>query len=235
MRIGAIILSRMDSTRFPGKALASVGGKPLLAFVLSFCQKIHGLDEVAIATSSRRVDNPLLDFANLHGIPCIRGSTNNVASRFLLAMEALNLDAAIRINGDSPLNNTQLLSDGIRLFKRGNYDLVSNVPARTYPYGMSLEVVGKTAMARACRLMITASHREHVTKYFYDNSDDFSFFLVESGNPDFADVQLAIDTAEDFERFKWIIDRLECDVADADISSLVRLSKEYFLNAGKSG
>ena len=146
MKIGAIILCRMDSTRLPGKALLNLCGKPLLAYILSFCQKINNLDSIAIATSTRVVDDPLSDFAEVQGISCIRGSLDNVAERFLLAMEILNLDAAVRINGDSPLNNTQILSDGIRLFKRGNLDLVSNVPARTYPYGMSVEVVGRKAM-----------------------------------------------------------------------------------------
>ena len=153
MKIGAIILSRMDSTRLPGKALLDVGGRPLLSYALSFCQKIKGLDSIAIATSTRAVDNPLSDFARSNGISCIRGSLNNVAERFLSAMKVLNLDAAVRINGDSPLNNKTLIGDGIGLFRSGNFDLVSNVPARTYPYGISVEVVGRKAMEHALSLI----------------------------------------------------------------------------------
>ena len=233
VKIGAVILSRMDSTRLPGKALIDVDGRPLLSYVLSFCQKINNLDSITIATSTRVVDDPLSDFAEVQGIPCIRGSLDNVAERFLLAMETLNLDAAVRINGDSPLNNTQILSDGIRLFRRGNFDLVSNLPARTYPYGMSVEVVGRKAMEYACSMMIDAQHREHVTKYFYDNQDKFDISLMTSKVGEFSGVQLAIDTREDLDRFEWIIGNLEEDPADSDIASLVKLANAYSLNTGK--
>ena len=233
VKIGAVILSRMDSTRLPGKALIDVDGRPLLSYVLSFCQKINNLDSIAIATSTRAVDDPLSDFADVQGIPCIRGSLDNVAERFLLAMETLNLDAAVRINGDSPLNNTQILSDGIRLFRRGNLDLVSNLPARTYPYGMSVEVVRRKAMKYACSMMIDAQHREHVTKYFYDNQDKFDISLMTSEVAEFSGVQLAIDTREDLDRFEWIIGNLEGDPADSDIASLVKLANAYSLNTGK--
>ena len=233
MKIGAIILSRMDSTRLPGKALLDVGGRPLLSYALSFCQKIKGLDSIAIATSTRAVDNPLSDFAKFHGISCIRGSLDNVAERFLSAMQVLNLDAAVRINGDSPLNNVTLIGDGIGLFRSGKFDLVSNVPARTYPYGISLEVVGRKAMEHACSLMSDGQHQEHVTKYFYDNEDKFDIKLIKSGIAEFSDIQLAIDTHEDFDRFKWIISNIECDPADLDIASLVKLAKRYSLNTEK--
>jgi spore coat polysaccharide biosynthesis protein SpsF len=220
----------MDSTRLPGKALLYVGGRPLLSYTLSFCQKINNLDSIAIATSTREVDDPLSDFAKLHGIPCIRGSLNDVAGRFLSAMKVLNLDAAVRINGDSPLNNKNLISDGIQLFKRGNFDLVSNVPARTYPYGMSVEVIGRKAMEYACTEMNDLQHLEHVTKYFYDHQDKFDISLMTSEVAEFSGVQLAIDTREDFDRFKWIINNLECDPAELDIISLVKLAKAYSLN-----
>ena len=223
----------MDSTRLPGKALLDVGGRPLLSYALSFCQKIDDLDSIAIATSTRAVDDPLSDFAKFHGIPCIRGSLDDVAERFLSAMKILNLDVAVRINGDSPLNNKTLISYGIKLFRSGNFDLVSNVPARSYPYGMSVEVVGRKAMEYACSVMSDAEHREHVTKYFYDNQDKFDISLIKSEVAEYSEVQLAIDTREDLDRFKWIIRNIEGDPAESDIASLVKLAKAYSLNAEK--
>ena len=227
VKIGAVILSRMDSTRLPGKALLEAGGRPLLFYVLAFCRKIDGIDAIALATSDRMVDEPLAKFAKMNGITCIRGSLDNVAERFLSAMESLNLDAAVRINGDSPLINPRLISDCIQRFKGGNFDLVSNVPKRTYPYGMSVEVVGTNAMKHACAVMSDLQHREHVTKYFYDHQDKFNISIVTSGKPQFSEVQLAIDTREDFDRFVWIIDQLEGDPADSDIDTLVDLAKAY--------
>ena len=229
MKIGAVILSRMDSTRLPGKALLEAGGRPLLCHVLAFCRKVDGIDTIALATSDRLVDEPLSNFAKMNGITCIRGSLDNVAERFLSAMETLNLDAAVRINGDSPLINPKLISDCIQRFKEGSFDLVSNVPQRTYPYGMSVEVVGINAMRHAFALMSDLKHQEHVTKYFYDNQGKFNISIMTSGNPQFSEVQLSIDTREDFDRFVWIVDQLEGDPTDSDIATLVDLAKAYSL------
>ena len=227
VKIGAVILSRMDSNRLPGKALLEAGGRPLLGHVLSFCRKVDSIDTIALATSDRLVDEPLYNFAKMNGITCIRGSLDNVAKRFLCAMEALNLDAAVRINGDSPLINPKLISDCIQRFKMGSFDLVSNVPKRTYPYGMSVEVIGINAMRHACAVMSDLKHREHVTKYFYDNQGKFNISIVTSGKPQFSEVQLAIDTREDFDRIVWIVDQIEGDPADSDIDTLVDLAKAY--------
>lgn len=233
MKIGAVILSRMDSSRLPGKALLNAGGRPLLEYALSLCNKIDELDSIAIATSDRAVDDSLEDFAKLHQIPCIRGSLDNVADRFLLAMKTLNLDAAVRINGDSPLNNKELIADGIKIFRKGKFDIVSNVPKRTYPYGMSVEVIGRQAMEYAHSEMNDTHHQEHVTKYFYDNESEFNISLMTSEIAEFSEVHLAIDTQEDFERFEWIISNLECDPADSDIITLVKLAREYSFNFNK--
>jgi spore coat polysaccharide biosynthesis protein SpsF len=231
LKIGAVILSRLDSERLPGKAMLDVAGRPLLGHIIAFCRKIQGIDTIAIATPDRLVDEPLSNFAKMNRITCIRGSLDNVAERFLCAMEALNLDAAVRVNGDSPLNNPSLISDGIQRFKGGSFDLVSNVPKRTYPYGMSVEVVGRNAMRHACAAMTDLKHQEHVTKYFYDNQDEFNISIMTSGEPQYSEVQLAIDTREDFDRLVWIVDQLEGDPADSDIATLVGLAKAYPLNS----
>ncbi len=225
MKIGVIILSRMDSSRLPGKALIDIAGRPLIGHVLSFCQKIDGIDSIALATSNRLVDAPLSEFAKINGIACIRGSLDNVAERFLSTMIALDLDVAVRVNGDSPLNDPNLISEGIRRFKQGSFDLVSNVPKRTYPFGVSVEIIGRNAMEYACSVMNDQQHREHVTKYFYDHKEKFKIFTMTSGEPAFAGVQLAVDTREDLDRINWIISQLECEPADADITTLVRLAQ----------
>jgi spore coat polysaccharide biosynthesis protein SpsF len=227
MKIGAVILCRLDSSRLPGKAFLEVGGLTLLEHVLAFCRKIDGIDTIALATSDRAVDDPLSNFSKMNDITCIRGSLDNVAERFLFAMETLDLDAAIRINGDSPLINARLISYCIQRFKVKNFDLVSNVPGRTYPYGMSVEVVGRDAMVRAVTRINDPEHKEHVTKYFYDNPDKFNISIVTSGKPHFSEIQLAVDTREDFDRFVWIFDQLEGDPADSDIDALVDLAKAY--------
>ena len=224
MKIGAIILSRLDSERLPGKALLSVAGRPLIDYVMSFCRRIKGIDIIVLATSDRAVDNPLAEFAEQIGIPCARGALDDVAGRFLLVMDKFDLDGAVRVNGDSPLNDARLLSEGVHIFRKGNTDMVSNVTKRTYPYGMSMEIVGRKAMEYAYSKMNSDLHKEHVTKYLYDHKKQFQIHTITSGQPHFSGVQLAVDTQEDLDRFTWIINQLKCDPAEADINTIVNLA-----------
>jgi len=226
MKIGAIILARFDSRRLPGKALRDLAGKPLIRHAVDTCQRIAGLDMVALATTDRPEDQPLADYAASIDLPCHRGSCNDVAGRFLSAMEAFGLDAALRFNGDSPLNRTDLLAEAVARFRLGGADLVSNVPGRSYPFGISAEVVGLEAMRKACRQMTAdAPEREHVTKFFYDTPGFISLSIMTSPAPFLTGVQLAVDDQADLDRAAFIMKKLGPAVETADLQTLVDLAR----------
>ena len=58
-------------------------------------------------------------------------------------------DAAVRINGDSPLHHSELLSEAVRVYFSDNVEIVTNVFPRSYPIGMSVELVSKLALQKA--------------------------------------------------------------------------------------
>jgi spore coat polysaccharide biosynthesis protein SpsF len=228
MKIGAIILSRFDSARLPGKALRKVGGISLLEHVIGLCRGVTHLDRIILATSRRDCDTVLCDLAVSNGIDIYRGSLDDVAGRFYECMQAFSLDYALRLNGDSPLNSVGLLSEGVSLARTAGIDLVTNVLRRTYPFGMSLEVVSSAAMKKACSLMTDEAHRSHVTKFFYDNPGLFSIRNIESGRKEFEGVQVAVDTPEDLRRFEWIYERIkETGRAELGEGMIVDLAREY--------
>src|SRR4051812_7803637 len=117
MNIGAIILARLDSNRLPGKALRDIAGRPLVGYVVDLCRQVAGVDQVVLATSNRAVDEPLARFARSEGIACVRGDTEDVAGRFLYAMESTGFAGALRVNGDSPLNRPALLARAVEVFR----------------------------------------------------------------------------------------------------------------------
>src|SRR3984885_7907988 len=55
MKIIGIIPARYASTRFPGKPLALIAGKPLIQHVVEQCQKAKSLSEVIVATDDTRI------------------------------------------------------------------------------------------------------------------------------------------------------------------------------------
>ena len=81
-KIGAIVLSRFDSTRLPGKALRKVKNKPLIEYVIEKAHKVKGVNGVCVATSNRNVDDPIVDFCKQNQVSVFRGSGEDVAERF---------------------------------------------------------------------------------------------------------------------------------------------------------
>ena len=58
MKTVAIIQARMGSTRLPGKVLADLAGKPVLAWVVRAARAASGVDDVWVATSTAAADDP---------------------------------------------------------------------------------------------------------------------------------------------------------------------------------
>jgi spore coat polysaccharide biosynthesis protein SpsF (cytidylyltransferase family) len=226
MRIGAIVLARFDSQRLPGKALREVSGRPLLGYALDVCRGVAGVDTIALATTTRALDDVLVEFARAEGVPCVRGDTDDVAARFLAAYSQLGLDAALRLNGDSPLNRPALLSEAVRIFRGGGWDLVTNVPGRSYPFGVSAEVVAAETM-RAAYPRMTLTNREHVTQYFYEHPETLRMHRMESGRDDLRGVQLAVDDAKDLARFSALREQVGARLWSADVTELCTLARAH--------
>lgn len=205
MKIGGIILARLDSARLPRKQLRLVRERPVLAWLLERVGWIRGLDEVVLATSDRAVDDDLEGFASTHGIRCFRGSASDVAGRFLSCAESLGFAGALRVNGDSPLLDAPWCSDAIATFRSGDWDLVTNVLVRTFPIGNSIEVVSTRALKVANKDMLSSLDREHVTRFFYEQASRFRISAFENPAGSYGEITLAIDTPEDLMRYEWMM------------------------------
>jgi spore coat polysaccharide biosynthesis protein SpsF (cytidylyltransferase family) len=139
------IQARTSSSRFPGKVLELISGKPVIEWVINNCQ-LSGF-EVFVLTSNHPSDNELVSFLVQENINYYRGDLNNVLSRFLNFMETNSIDKIIRISADSPLIHSGIIkkvAEDSRSFPE--YDLITNVYPRTYPKGQSVEVISKQSL-----------------------------------------------------------------------------------------
>jgi len=208
MDVGAIIQARMSSQRCPGKVLHVVSGKPLLMYIIEKLQRISNLKQIVVSTSEDGQDDLIENFCREHQIECYRGSLNNVVERFCGALNQYPMDAFVRVNGDSPLIDGKLIEEGIEIFKKGDYDLVTNVFPRSYPKGQSVEVINSRSLKDAVKRIVTKDDREHVTRFFYHNADEFKIFNMLS-NEDRSGMQLSVDTEEDMKLFGALISQMD--------------------------
>lgn len=199
----AIVQARMSSRRLPGKVLRPLSGSTILARIHSRLRLCERLDSIVVATTMSKDDDPIVEFCRNSGITYYRGPLDDVASRLLDCAKSLGKTAFLRISGDSPLIDPLLVDQAIKCFDASQYDLVTNVQIRTFPKGQSVEIISTEALNKVI-VNFNDYDREHVTKYFYDHHLDFNIFNITNKAP-LGDIQLSIDTLEDFKAVEYIL------------------------------
>jgi glutamate-1-semialdehyde 2,1-aminomutase/spore coat polysaccharide biosynthesis protein SpsF len=161
----AIVQARMGSTRLPGKTLADVSGQPLLARVLSQLSGARELDEIVVATTVEASDAPVAELTTALGYRAVRGDTDDVLGRFLLASELSGAEVVVRLTGDCPLHSPDTIDDVVRGFLSQQADYASNTDPYSRPDGQDVEVFTFAALARAAAAALPGPDREHVTPW----------------------------------------------------------------------
>lgn len=100
MQILGIIPARYASTRFPGKPLALIAGKPLIQHVVEQCQKARSLSEVVVATDDTRIWEVAQGFCRAE---MTRPDHPSGSDRIAEVAERCKCDAVVNIQGDEPL------------------------------------------------------------------------------------------------------------------------------------
>ncbi|HIR95675.1 MAG TPA: 3-deoxy-manno-octulosonate cytidylyltransferase [Candidatus Coprenecus stercorigallinarum] len=113
-KIIAMIPARYASSRFPGKMLASLGGKPV---IVRTCEAAAGMglfDEVYAVTDDSRIREAV----TAAGIPCImsRREHETGSDRIAEAVEGLDCDIVVNIQGDEPFTRKEVIEQVLRPF-----------------------------------------------------------------------------------------------------------------------
>jgi 3-deoxy-manno-octulosonate cytidylyltransferase (CMP-KDO synthetase) len=100
MRIIGIIPARYASTRFPGKPLALIAGKPLIQRVVERCQQAKSLAEIVVATDDQRIADVAGKFCR---VEMTREDHPSGSDRIAEVASRSHCDAVVNIQGDEPL------------------------------------------------------------------------------------------------------------------------------------
>jgi len=169
MKIGAIIQTRYQSSRLPGKVLLPLpfpSGKPLLQHITDIALLSEVINKVCIATSTLEENDVVVDFANKQGIDVFRGEEEDVLSRFIALIRKHQFDIVVRLTGDNPLLDLQRLDESINyhIEERNEYTKTQGLPL-----GMNFEIVNATTLLQLESENLTLADKEHVTKFINDH------------------------------------------------------------------
>ena len=169
-RVVAIIQARMGSSRLPSKTMMDLAGTPLLDRLLRQLSGATTLDEVVVATSVNPADDAIELFAAGRGFRVIRGSEQDVLSRYVIAAEAADADIVVRLTADCPLHSPDTVDEVVGAFLGARADYACNTNPYTRPDGQDVEVFTKNILNRAAAAE-DGPNREHVTPWMRCSPD----------------------------------------------------------------
>lgn len=132
MKTLGIIPSRYGSSRFPGKPLADLAGKPLVAWVVEAVSKAKCLDDVIVATDDERI----VAAVEAHGGKAVMTPSELPSGTDRIACAAGNFgddDILVNIQGDEPLIDPEIIERLVARMKEDQkWDMATAVtPIRT--------------------------------------------------------------------------------------------------------
>lgn len=215
----------MTSTRLPGKVLKTVLGKPLLEYQIERLRRVVNADDIVLATTTNHADQPIIDLCDRLAIQYHRGSEEDVLARYYHAAVACSADVVVRVTSDCPVIDHEVVDKVIRFYRdRPDYDYVSNNLVRTYPRGMDTEVFSFSALVDAFTEGVEKFEREHVTPFIYLRPQRYQLGNV-AFDGDESRHRWTVDTPEDFELIRRIIESLYPEKNDFTLEDMLELFK----------
>jgi spore coat polysaccharide biosynthesis protein SpsF len=207
-----LVQARMTSSRFPGKVLKEIQGKPIIIHQLDRIAQIKTKVKLVVITSDQESDDQLVQIVKENGYDVFRGSMNDLLDRHYQAALFYNASVIVKIPSDCPLIDPQVIDRVLAYYNdhQDKFDFVSNLHPASYPDGNDVEVMSFSALTNAWKHATKSLEREHTTPYFWENPAKFSIgnVLWESGLKLDMTHRFTLDYMEDFEFIKQVYDRL---------------------------
>ena len=228
-KIVVIIQARMNSSRLPGKVLALVAGKPIIKVIIERLRKAKTISDLVVATTTHHSDDKLECFLKKEKINYYRGSQVDVLDRYVKTAKRFHADIIVRITGDCPLVDPQLVDLCVTSFVAQKVDYLSNTNPPSYPDGLDIEIFTLEALQKAADEAVADSQREHVTPYIYQSGKfNTTNFLSQC---DFSSERWTVDESEDLavvdDIFKHFYPRI--DFCWHEVMELTKKDPKIFL------
>lgn len=172
-RVVALVQARMGSSRFPGKMMAPLAGRPLLAWVLARLKRAQRLDAVVLATTDLPRDAALVALAHEMGVAPFTGSESDVLDRFSRAARQFEADTVVRVCADNPFIDGAVVDALVDFYAASDCDYACNHLDRLgsgFADGFGAEILPAALLHRLAAECSEPRHREHVTLALWDET-----------------------------------------------------------------
>lgn len=191
----------MGSKRLPGKSLMELYGSTVLELIYERVKQSN-IQNLWIATSNLKEDDPIQVVAKKLNVNCFRGSEEDVLSRFIEIIDIERSDWIVRITGDNPFTHHPSINQMIeQVYKLENIDYLSDFILRQYPIGAFPEIVRSSTLMELREKSLPAYHRSNVTSSIVAESRAVKNLSLPTSYLKNSDWRWTLDEKDDFEFF----------------------------------
>jgi len=239
MRVLCVIQARMNSSRLPGKVILPFAGSSIIECIHERVKRSKRVNDVLVGTSIESSDNSLVKLLEEKNINYFRGSLDNVLNRFASISKEYNPDFLVRITGDCPLIDPDIIDICVENCVAGKYDYFRLL--EPYPDGLDVDIFKSSAITIANEKAKKISEREHIGQYFLNNPNDFLLGGINLFETRHQEIRITLDEEEDYKLLKELEKNLD-DIQSIkyekllsyilDNKSLLLINKNIIRNEG---
>lgn len=205
----AILQARMACSRLPGKAMAPLAGEPMIWRQIERLRGARRLSRIMVATSDQATDDTFAGYLVSRGQGVFRGDATDLLDRFARCAEALApATHVVRIKGDAPFVDPDLIDRAIVVAQQSGAAYVSNRQPRLHPEGLEVEVIATEALVKATQAARDPSLRVSPTAYLRSRPDLFPVAHVPPPPRDLSGWKWRVKTADDLAFARAVYDAL---------------------------
>lgn len=176
----------------------------MIVHELERLQRSQCIDKIVLATSTDSTDDLLAKIVETV-TDVYRGSLDDVLDRYYQCAKLYNPNHVVRITGDCPLIDWQIVDEVIKKHLKEGNDYTSL--SERFPDGLDTEIFSFQSLEKAYKEATLHSEREHVTQYLRKNPEIFKIGVLDCAE-DFSAMRWTVDETRDFEFVQHIFENL---------------------------
>ena len=210
-RINIIVQARLQSSRLRRKIMLEINKKPLLFYIVERLKSIKGINKIILSTSEYSKNLPLIKYSKTLGIDVYSenfSDENDLCSRFFNTCSHYPCDSFIKINGDCPIPEINIIKRMISLYiNNTSTDYISN-KQDNWPLGYSAELISYECLRWCHENLKDENEREYFATKIGESQNIFQIKnITNKSNLKFTH-HLMVDTYDDFKIIKEIFEKL---------------------------
>jgi len=197
MHIVAVVTARWNSSRFPGKMLADINGRPMLQVVIDQCKKAQ-VNDVMVATTHG--SKPIIDYCEQNKVHYCTGDENDIIHRLYVAAAASDASIIIRAWGDAPLTSPHVIN---RLIKAWDESKSNYIHAPQEALGTSAALVTVNQLDYDRHLLLGD---EEASLWYHKYCIKQPYALAIPSKFDLSSINLSVDDEKSLELIRTILE-----------------------------